>query len=110
MKNPAVLRMGYFRVRIRTHEWVERQRVSLLDVKRIGKVRMNLLYKHKLSTASKIMETPIEQIVACLCEDENAPKNDPEPALRKMVEDWRQQIRGLWRSDVGEPLPTEWAS
>jgi hypothetical protein len=58
--------MGYFKVRVRTHEWVEGEPVSLLDIQGIGKTRMNLLYKEGYSTASRIMRAPVDDLVARL--------------------------------------------
>ncbi len=107
MRDPTSIRMGYFKVRIRTHEWAEGERVSLLDVKSISKARMNLLFKEKYSTATRIMAAPIDEMV------ERLAQHDPffhDPAkTREIIEDWKLQIRKLWQEKTGEPLPDGWA-
>jgi hypothetical protein len=106
MHDPTIIRMGYFKVRIRTHEWAEGERVSLLDVKGISKARMNLLFKEKYFTATRIMTAPITEMVERL-----APHDpfffDPEKT-REIIEDWRFQIRQLWLDKTGQPLPVDW--
>lgn len=108
MRDPILVRMGYFKVRIRTHEFAEHERVSLLDVKGIGKNRMNLLYKYKYSTASRIMTTPIDELVEHLSPYVPPFPRDPDKT-RELIEDWRAQIRQLWLTKTGEPLPAGWA-
>lgn len=106
MRDPVVIRMGYFKVRIRTHEWAEGERVSLLDVKGISKARMNLLYKERYSTATRIMSASINEMV------ERLSPHDPffrdAVKTRELIEDWRSQIRRLWREKVSTALPEAW--
>ncbi|MCA9249735.1 MAG: hypothetical protein R3E58_09525 [Phycisphaerae bacterium] len=106
MQDPAAIRMGYFKVRVRTREWAEGERVSLLDVKTISKARMNLLFKEKYYTASRIMTAPIDEMVERLAPHDPF-FHDPDKT-REILEDWRSQIRQLWKDKTGEPLPDAW--
>src|SRR5262249_8350881 len=42
-------RMGYYRMVVRAHEWFTRQKVSLLDVRLLGKASLRLLYRSSIS-------------------------------------------------------------
>jgi len=106
MRDPQLIRMGYFRVRIRTHEWAEGECVSLLNVKGIGKARMNLLWQEGFNTASRIMETPTGELVERLAPHDSFFRN--EAKTRKLIEHWRAQIRELWREKTNEPIPRDW--
>jgi hypothetical protein len=106
MRDPVLIRMGYFKVRVRTHEWAEGEPVSLLDIQGIGKTRMNLLYKQGFSTASRIMRAPVDDLVARLSVYD-AFYRDP-VRTRALIEDWRTQIGQRWRSKTGPPLPADW--
>lgn len=108
VRDPIFIRVGYFKVRIRTHEFAEHERVSLHDVKGIGKPRMNLLYKYKYSTASRIMANPIDEMVERLSPYEPPFFQDPQKT-RQLIEDWREQIRQLWLANTGEPSPPGWS-
>ncbi len=106
MRDPTVIRMGYFKIRIRTHEWAEGEKVSLLDVKGISKARMNLLFKEKYFTATRIMTASIDEMVERLAPHDPFFR-DPEKT-RELIRDWRSQICRLWLDKIGEPLPNGW--
>ncbi|MCB9865704.1 MAG: helix-hairpin-helix domain-containing protein [Phycisphaerales bacterium] len=106
MSPEMAVRMGYFRLRVRTHEWAERQRVSLLDVDGIGKAYLRMLYACDLSTADRIMATPTGEIVARLSHYPNFPQT-PDKAQRTVLA-WKRHLVELWRAHVGETLPESW--
>jgi len=49
-------------MRVRTHEWAERQRVSLLHVRGLGKAYLRVLYRENLSTAVRILAATSAEI------------------------------------------------
>jgi hypothetical protein len=100
------VRLGYFGLRVRTHEWAQRQRVSLLDVHGLGKTYLRVLYDEGLSTASRIMAAPSVAIARRLRQLANFPQ-DSDAGVR-LVEDWKCQIVKLWRTKTGEPPPRHW--
>ena len=102
----VAVRTGYFRLRVRTHEWAERQRVSLLDVRGLGKVYLRMLYACGLSTADEIMSTPTAEIVARLAPHANFPKS-PTAAAQTLL-GWKAQILALWQAKSADPPPPGW--
>jgi len=106
MSPEMAVRMGYFRLRVRTHEWAERQRVSLLDVDGIGKAYLRMLYACDLSTADRIMATPAAEIVARLSHYASFPQT-PDKARRTVLA-WKIDICARWAVRTGESLPVLW--
>lgn len=99
-------RLGYFRMRVRAHEWAERQRVSLLDVRGLGKAYLRVLYREKLSTAARIMTTSSPAIARRMRQLASFPQ-DSESGV-KLINDWKRQIIELWRNQTSDPLPPGW--
>ncbi len=99
--------MRYFQVRVRTHEWAERQRVSLLDVPHLNKHHLRMLYAAELSTADRIMATPVPSLVDRLSSAEQFPRD--RAAAETLVRGWREHLIRLWRQKTDDaPLPDIW--
>lgn len=101
-------RRSYYRMRVRTLELGEQQRVSLLDVKGIGVATLRWLYRVELRTADQIMQTPTDEIIDRIT-DSNPLPSDPRHA-RVQVAIWRGGIRERWREVTDEPFPSSWLS
>ena len=93
-------------MRVRTLEFAEQQRVSLLDVRGIGIATLRWLYRVEVCTADQIMQTPTDEIINRVS-DSNPFPSDPHHA-RVQVEIWKRGIRTRWREVVDEPFPSHW--
>lgn len=99
-------RMGYWKLRIRTMEWANNERVSLLDVDGFGKATIRALHSQGLTGARLIMETPTDEILD-LMRYEEIFQHKP-VAARRIVEEWKEKIRRASRERSDEPLPPGW--
>jgi hypothetical protein len=102
----TAVRLGYFRMRVRTHEWAQQQRVSLLDVRGLGKAYLRVLYREGLSTASAVMATPSAAIARRLRQLANFPQ--AQDAGVALIDDWKRQLIELWHQNTDAPLPQHW--
>lgn len=99
-------RMGFYRMRVRTHELAKGQRVSLLDVKGIGIATIRWLWSVELRAADQIMQTPTDEIVGRISDSHPFPSDPRHAGVQVAI--WRRGIRMLWRETVDEPFPSNW--
>jgi len=90
----------YYIMQIRSHEIAER--VSLLEVRGVGKEVIRALYKLDITTASLFLETCTGELVSRLATFDVLSKSR-ETAM-KQIDDWKDAIRGLIREREGKTL------
>jgi hypothetical protein len=89
---------NYWQLRIRTHEWAERQLVSLLDLKLNTKV-IRALWEAGVTTAQMLAEADPEQLAREL-RLRKVPQCNSEKAA-EMIRFWQAEIRRLWGEREG---------
>lgn len=100
-------RMGYYKMRRRTDDWVRGDRLSLVEVPGFGWKTVRALRKAGIESVDAIMTMPTEALARQIGESDMPCKPIPRK-LAPTIEKWRRNIRRAWQERIGEPFPESW--